>query len=497
MTLTPGFDTSRLVDTANLWRAAPARVAHAMALVRRRAALVDLEARFGLDRRPGLALIRGPRGVGKSTMLLQIAAGRLGAGMPPDWILHLPLGVPVLAEAGLETLVRDAWGTANVGGARRTLLIDDVQGAPHGAAAANGDWPAQLARLAARYAPLTIIATTSLAPPPETLTEFSVFDVGPLSFTEYLRLSGRETKLVDPLSTRVGLLALNRAFLDYLNMGGLPGGGLVPGTGPGPRARAALDIVDDGSPHGAGIHDTRDLQRTFAYLVGHMGDELSYEPIAKDLGVAKNTLRKYLDYFERAGLAYRLNRVDLYGKRMERATRFKVYPSSPGFYTALFGGVGPRDPALGRLAETALINHIAPGPPGSLDDRLAYASWGARPAGPAGPVGQEGADDAPATGGVAFVGLSGEPARATDARALVWTAGGPPPAGSLGALTAFAQANRLDTALVFDTASLADETIGGVALTTRPVAWACYLTSYYFDPAGIAHNGPYGLKVVI
>ena len=200
----------------------------------------------------------------------------------------------------------------------------------------------------------------------------NLFNAPPLTFAEYLRLGRLEGTLADPFGSSVGLLALNREFGNYLNHGGFPD--MAAANGPGRVAQLALDIVDSGTPNVAGIHDTRDLKRTFAYLVGHMGEELAYEGISQALGIAKNTLRKYMDYLERAGLLHRLNRVDLYGKRMERATRFKVYPASPSFYPALFGPVAQADAASARLAEAALYTHFVR--PSGMGDNF-YARWGA------------------------------------------------------------------------------------------------------------------------
>lgn len=474
-------DSNDLIAAANPWRVSPSRFAGNLALCRHREALVGFFDLLGREQKPIASLIFGPRGIGKSIMLMQTAARLLTDGISAEDILYLPVGIPAIAAAGIEATVAAQWTTGNKGEKRRYLLVDDIDGV--------ADWHEIQSRIFAAYAPVTIIATSALVPlrvqkedagtGGAQSPEIYEIQVSPLSFAEFLRLNNREGLIVDQLSQSVDLRALNTVFFEYLNHGGFPGLG-ASGDGPnGPAARAQfiLDIVDDGTPNHAGIHDTRDLRRAFAYLVGRTGEELAYEAIAKNLGIAKNTLRKYMDYLERAGLLYRLNRVDLYGKRMERATRFKVYPATPCLYSALHGTIDPGHPAAGRLVEAALASHIARG---ALGEGFSYANW----------------TQSGVTGNITLVGMAGDPARAGDPRYVTWSTSGGGASGGLSSLLKFCKLNRIDTALTFDTASSTEETFGGVTVTTRPASWACYLTSYYFDPAGAKLPGPYGLKAI-
>ncbi len=472
---------TELIAAANPWWASSSRFAGNLALRRHREPLIDLFNILESEQGPAASLIFGPRSVGKSTMLMQTAAQLLTNGTASADILYLPAGIPAIGEVGIEACIAEFWNTNAKLDRRRLLLIDDIDGI--------SDWREMQARIFAKYAPVTIIATSALAPlipdAEETeKTEANLLNVHeipvpPLSFAEFLRLTGRESSLVGHFSLTTDLRALNAAFFEYLNHGGFPGLGAA-GGGPHGAAAAAqfvLDIVDDGTPNHAGIHDTRDLRRAFAYLVGRTGEELAYEAIAKDLGIAKNTLRKYMDYLERAGLLYRLNRVDLYGKRMERATRFKVYPASPCFFGALHENISPEHPAAGRLIEAALASHIARG---ALAESFSYANW----------------TQSGLAGDIPLLAMEGQPPRAGDPRCVAWSPGGGSVAGGLGSLLKFCKSNRLDSALMFDSASFTEEIFGGVTVTTRPASWACYLTSYYFDPVGAKQPGPYGLKAI-
>ena len=64
------------------------------------------------------------------------------------------------------------------------------------------------------------------------------------------------------------------------------------------------------------------MNRLFATLAFNTGLEVSIEELAKAAGMAKNTLRKYLDYLEHAFLIRRLPRVDRAAKRFQRARAF-------------------------------------------------------------------------------------------------------------------------------------------------------------------------------
>lgn len=121
-----------------------------------------------------------------------------------------------------------------------------------------------------------------------------------------------------------------------------------------------------------GINDAQELNRLFGVLAFNTGREVTIDDLAKSVGIAKNTLRKYLDYLEAAFLIRRLPRVDRDAKRFQRAVSFKVYLTAPCLYAALFAPVARDDQFFQRLAETALVGQWL----GSPDvANLAYASW--------------------------------------------------------------------------------------------------------------------------
>ncbi|MEK9755325.1 MAG: DUF4143 domain-containing protein, partial [Rhodospirillaceae bacterium] len=81
-----------------------------------------------------------------------------------------------------------------------------------------------------------------------------------------------------------------------------------------------------------GISEAQELNKLFGLLAFNTAREVTIEDLAKAAGVAKNTLRKYLDYLESAFLIRRVPRVDKDAKRFQRQVAFKVYLTTPCLY---------------------------------------------------------------------------------------------------------------------------------------------------------------------
>src|SRR5699024_3148343 len=100
--------------------------------------------------------------------------------------------------------------------------------------------------------------------------------------------------------------ALNEAFINYLNYGGYPEVVLSEKIQSDMTRYVKNDIVDKvllrDLPSLYGIKDIQELNRFFAYLAYGTGNEFSYENMSKESGIAKSTLKKYLQYLEEAFL---------------------------------------------------------------------------------------------------------------------------------------------------------------------------------------------------
>ncbi|HUH48206.1 MAG TPA: DUF4143 domain-containing protein, partial [Arenibacter sp.] len=169
--------------------------------------------------------------------------------------------------------------------------------------------------------------------------------------------------------------ALNREFMDYLNFGGYPEVVLSEKIQSDMGRYIKNDIIDKvllrDLPSLYGIRDVQELNRFFTYIAYNTGNEFSYEKLAKDSGIAKNTIKKYLEYLEAAFLIKVLNKVDINAKRLRRITSFKIYLTNPSLRTALFSPVNESDTEMGNLVETALLSQWMHRE--NLD--LTYARW--------------------------------------------------------------------------------------------------------------------------
>jgi predicted AAA+ superfamily ATPase len=332
----------------------------------------------------GTALVlAGPLRAGKTVLLRQTIAEMIGAGASPRGILYVALTTPSYAGSDLTRLVGlFAARHGHDGAAPLHLFFDEVEYVR--------DWRQALAAVAKAWPKARIVAAVSsgapalVSGPPPTETGIETFVLPPLTFAEFLRFRDSEAALFgaagEPGSAlsigRQALVALNEEFHRYVNFGGFPEGVLAKANG-----APAPTFVRDGIPERvlhkdlaslAGVNDARELNRLFAILALNTGRELALEDLAAAAGIAKNTLRKYLDHLEGAFLIRRLARVDRLARRFQRAVAFKVHLTAPCLYAALFGPVPADDPRFPRLAETALAAQWL----GDVDvGNLAYASW--------------------------------------------------------------------------------------------------------------------------
>ena len=77
--------------------------------------------------------------------------------------------------------------------------------------------------------------------------------------------------------------------------------------------------------------------------------------MAKESGINKEMLKKYLEYLEAAFLIKVLNKVDINAKKLKRITSFKVYLTNPSLRTALFSPIKEGDEEIGNIVETAIL----------------------------------------------------------------------------------------------------------------------------------------------
>lgn len=330
-------------------------------------------------------VLAGPLRAGKTVMMRQLVAQLIERGVKPTSVLYCSMTTPSYTATDIATLFEMFCRRYRHGpDAEIYVFFDEVQYAR--------DWEKSLLKLAKMRPKAKVIGAVSSATPAivsgkKVLDDkMEVFVLPPLTFLEFLRFRGSEEKLFGGDESKDkgahmtlqpnALPALNQEFQRYVNFGGFLEG-ILSGKDGVPAPAFVRDGVADRVLHKdlaslSGVNDPQELNRLFGLLAFNTAREVSMDDLAKATGIAKNTLRKYLDYLEQAFLIRRINRVDRDAQRFQRQVFFKVYLTSPSLYAALFAPVPPNDQSFERLAETALVSQWL----GSEAlENLYYASW--------------------------------------------------------------------------------------------------------------------------
>lgn len=329
-------------------------------------------------------VLAGPLRAGKTVLMRQMVAALIERGVDPTSVFYCNMTVSSYTSADLPTLFEMFCRRYRHGPkAELYIFYDEIQYVK--------DWKKIVLQLAKMRPNARIVGAVSSGAPAITTGataedgRLSVFVLPPLTFLEFLRFRGSEAKIFDTETEAPGvsmalkanaLPALNAEFHRYVNFGGFLEG--VLGSKDGTPAPAFIrDGVVDRVIHKdlaslAGINDAHELNRLFGILAFNTAREVTADDLAKAAGIAKNTLRKYLDYLESAFLIRRVQRVDRDAQRFQRAVAFKVYLTAPCLYAALFAPVLGSDQFFRRLAETAMVAQMLGSP---AADNLAYASW--------------------------------------------------------------------------------------------------------------------------
>ncbi|MEB3308936.1 MAG: ATP-binding protein [Snowella sp.] len=313
-------------------------------------------------------ILMGPRRVGKTVMVYHAIQRLINEGLKPTQILYLSIETPVYTGLSLEQLVNFFQELHNH--QRKDALViffDEIQYLKN--------WEIHLKSLVDSYPDYKFIATGSAAAALRLKSiesgagRFSNFILPPLTFAEYLRFIEREDELIltffqgqsnKEIDAIRNIYELNQEFINYLNYGGYPEAVFSKTIQLDSSQYIKSDIIDKvllrDLPSLYGINDIQELNRLFTTLAYNTGNEVSLESLSKSAGVAKNTLKRYLEYLEAAFLIKCINRIDRNAKHFQRATSFKVYLTNPSMRAALFGFVTEEDEAMGALTETALFS---------------------------------------------------------------------------------------------------------------------------------------------
>jgi hypothetical protein len=265
---------------------------------------------------PFLALVRersvrravvllGPRRVGKTVLIHHAVKTLLEAGVPPRSLAYISVDLPLYNGLSLERMLVLAEQAS--GEPLAWVFFDEIQ--------YLSNWEVHLKRLVDDRPDLKIVVSGSAAAALRIKSQesgagrFTEFLLPPLTFAEYLDLTGsaeppRRTGPADQLAVS-DIDSLNAAFVEYANYGGYPEAALSAVVRADPMRFIKSDIVDKvllrDLPQLYGIGDIQELNRLFTALAWNTAQELSLDTLSTGSGVAKNTLKKYVEYLEARG----------------------------------------------------------------------------------------------------------------------------------------------------------------------------------------------------
>lgn len=324
-------------------------------------------------------VLLGPRRVGK-TVLIHHAIHRLISDeeVPPTRIAYFSIDHPLFNDLGLEQMLEAFLELTDTSlrEAPAYVFFDEIQYLP--------DWEVHLKSLVDRYPSLKIVASGSAAAALRMKSResgagrFTDFLLPPLTFYEYLHLLDRDHLVGNQDGTEIpvarDIARLNEEFIQYLNYGGYPEAVFSQEIQRDPARFIKSDIIDKvllrDLPSLYGIGDIQELNRLFTTLAFNTAGEVSLEGLSQSSRVAKNTIKKYVEYLEAAFLIRSVHRIDRSARRFQRVTAYKAYLTNPSMRAALFSPVDPASEWIGAVVETAVFAQWF-----HADEPLHYARW--------------------------------------------------------------------------------------------------------------------------
>lgn len=306
------------------------------------------------DERRAMVLL-GPRQVGKTILLLQLADDLLEAGWPPRNLTYFDFSDDRLTA---EMTAREISEMQPVGfdpDHPRVLLLDEIRSAPRWDRWLKQAVDQRLGRIVATDSAAGLLRDGGRE---SGLGRWDEHVIEPLSFREFVRMQGAPA--VDPaLAER------------YLATGGFPEH-VASADHPEVRRRLRSDIAERAIARdlaGLGV-DVQRVKDLFVYLVQDSGAELNAESRGRDLGADPRTVREWVRLLTDTLLIAPLDRQIRHPATSLRS-RPKVYAGDPGLVTA-FALSPTEDPGVrAKVFEAAVFRHLREAAR-ELEGRLSY-----------------------------------------------------------------------------------------------------------------------------
>jgi len=327
-------------------------------------------------------VLMGPRRVGKTVLLHHAIQMLMERRINPKSICYVSVDQPLYNGLSLEAFLDTFQQATQLDYKKEECFVffDEIQYLKN--------WENHLKVLVDKYPHIKCVVSGSAAAALRIKSiesgagRFSNFLLPPLTFYEYMYLL-EKTTLVDVKKSESGfienlqsssIIQLNHDFIHYLNFGGYPEVALSEEIQKNPGQFVKSDIIDKvllrDLPSLYGIKDIQELNYLFTTLAFNTADEVSLEQLSQGSGIAKNTIKRYIEYLEAAFLIKTVHRVDRNAKRLKRATSLKVYLTNPSMRAALFDVSNEESSAIGQLVETAVYSQLF-----HTQLQLHYARW--------------------------------------------------------------------------------------------------------------------------
>jgi predicted AAA+ superfamily ATPase len=314
-------------------------------------------------------VLMGPRRVGKTVLLFHLVQDLIDNGTPPKSICYLSIENPIYNGLSLEEMFHFFLEVSeqNISN-EHYIIFDEIQYLK--------DWEVHLKTLVDSYHKIKFIVSGSAAAALKLKSNesgagrFTDFMLPPLTFHEYIDLKGLSDIIILGTKEWKGMSknyfrtddieTLNNHFIDYINFGGYPELSLSKEMQSDPSRYIRNDIIDKvllrDLPSLYGIKDVQELNSLFTTIAFNSGNEFTYEQLSINSGVAKNTIKRYIEYLEAAFLIRVINKIDQSAKKFKRATSFKIYLTNPSLRGALFSPIQKDDDFIGNMVETAIFS---------------------------------------------------------------------------------------------------------------------------------------------
>ena len=407
----------------------------------------------------------GPRRVGKTVMIYHVILALINEGVPPKSICYFSVDHPIYNGLSLEKLLNYYGESSGVDykSEQIYMFFDEIQ--------YLRNWEVHLKSVVDTYPNIQCVASGSAAAALRRKStesgagRFTDFLLPPLTFYEYLDLLNKTSLVGGPPRQELfprffvakDMEELNEQFLNYLNFGGYPEVIFSPQIQSDPGRFIKSDIIDKvllrDLPSLYGIADIQELNYLFTTLAFNTANEISLGELSQNSGLAKNTIRRYIEYLEAAFLIKVVHRVDRNARRFRRANYFKVYLTNPSMRAALFSPLNADDSAIGSLAETGIFSQWFH----SGDATLYYARW------------QDGEVD------IVWVGPDQKTTWAVEVK---WSDRYCDKPEELKSLISFCQANGLNDVVVTSRTKTLDCEVEGLTIRFVPASLYCLSVGY-------------------